>query len=192
MKLQIFALRTDGLSGETAQLLCRAADARHREVFRAYPAGGAVWTSLAANVLLRYAAARMLGVPMRDVTTDSLPSGQPVLPGTGLYCSVSHTDGLCVCAVSDVPVGIDAEKLREAPMRVAKRIFSPAEQSRVASSDDPHTEFFRIWTMRESVVKLTGAGMRDIRADIPPDVRTETFLRPDGYCVSVSTFTESS
>lgn len=192
MNTQILALRTDGLSDLTAQTLCRAADAYHAELFRSYPESAAVRTSLAANVLLRYAAARVLRVPMRDVTTDRLASGQPTLPGTGLFCSVSHTDGLCVCAVSDAPVGIDAEKLRDAPMRVAERIFSPEERDAIASSDDPRRVFFEIWTARESVVKLTGAGLRDIRAAIPPNIRTRSFLLRDAYCVSVSAFTESS
>ena len=192
MNMQIFALCADALSEQTARRLLPAADAAHAEAFRAYPDRIAVRTSLAANALLRYAAARALGVPMRDVTTDRLPSGQPTLPGTGLFCSVSHTDALCVCAVSDAPVGIDAEKLREAPLRVAKRVFSPEEQARLASAAEPDRVFFEIWTKRESAVKLTGAGLRDIRAAIPPQIRTETFLLHGAYCVSVSTFTESS
>lgn len=192
MNRQIFALRTDGLSAREAQILCRAADAEHADLFRAYPDRPAVRASLAANVLLRAAAARMLSVPMRAVETARLPSGQPTLPGTGLFCSVSHTDGLCVCAVSDAPVGIDVEKLRPAPLRVAKRAFSPEEQRLLARSDEPDRLFFRFWTKRESVVKLTGAGLRDIRAAIPPQIGTETFLLLEDYCVSVSAFTESS
>lgn len=192
MNMQIFALRTHALSGETARRLAPAADAPHAETFCAYPDRSAVRTSLAANVLLRYAAARMLGRPMRGVTTDRLPSGRPTLPGTGLYASVSHTDGLCVCAVSDAPVGIDVEKLREAPLRVAKRVFSPGEQAQLEDADDPARTFFEIWTTRESVVKLTGAGLREISAPVPPQIETETFLLFDAYCVSVSMFTEPS
>ena len=192
MNMQIFALRTDSLSDEAAQLLSRAADAEHSERFRECANHRAARTQLAANVLLRYAAAQALGVPMRRVTTERLPSGQPVLPGTGLFCSVSHTDGLCVCAVSDAPVGIDAEKLRPAPVRVAERIFSPQERALLARSSDPDDTFFLFWTRRESVVKLTGAGLRDIRAQIPPHIRTRTARLFDAYRISVSTFTESS
>ena len=192
MNMQIFALRTDGLSARTAQILCRAADAEHAEFFREGPDRPAVCASLAANVLLRYAAARTLGVPMRAVSTARLPSGQPTLPGTGLFCSVSHTKDLCLCAVADAPIGIDAEVLRPAPMRVAERVFSDAERRQLASSDEPDRLFFTFWTRRESFVKLTGAGLRDIRAEIPPHVRTQTFRLWDAYCVSVSTFTESS
>ena len=192
MNMQIFALDVHALSAQTARRLCPAADTAHAEAFCAYPDRGAVQTSLAANALLRYAASRVLGVPMRSVTTGSLPSGQPTLQGTGLFCSVSHTDGLCVCAVSDAPVGIDVEKLREAPLRVAKRVFSPQEQAQLASADDPDRAFFEIWTKRESVVKLTGEGMRGIRKAIPPQIGTGSFLLRGAYCVSVSAFTESS
>lgn len=192
MNLQIFALGTDGLSEQTARRLCPAADEKHADAFRSFADRQTARASLAANVLLRYAAARTLGCPMRGVTTGALPSGQPTLPGTGLFCSVSHTDGLCVCAVANAPVGIDVEKLREPPMRVAQRVFSAEEHNQLAASDDPRRDFFRFWTRRESAVKLTGAGLRDIRAAIPARIGTKTFVLRDAYCVSVSTFTESS
>lgn len=192
MNLRIFALGTQELREETARLLCPAADAYHADCFRAYGARQTAQVSLAANVLLRYAAAQMLSVPMRCVTTDRLPSGQPTLPGTGLFCSVSHTDGMCVCAAADAPVGIDVEKLRDPPMRVAERVFSPGELRVLGASDDPRLDFFRFWTRRESVVKLTGAGLRDIRAAVPDGIETDSFLLRDVFCVSVSTFTESS
>lgn len=192
MNLRIFALGTQELREETARLLCPAADAYHADCFRAYGARQTAQVSLAANVLLRYAAAQMRGCAMSGVTTARLPSGRPALPGTGLFCSVSHTDGLCVCAVSDRPVGIDAEKLRPAPMRVAKRVFSAGEQRLLAASDEPDLQFFRFWTRRESVVKLTGAGLRDIRKAIAPDIETKTAVLFDMYCLSVSTFTETS
>ena len=74
MNMQIFALRTHALSDRTAQVLCLAADAEHAQIFRAYPDRPAVRTSLSANVLLRYAAARRLGVPMRCVPMPLNPA----------------------------------------------------------------------------------------------------------------------
>ena len=192
MNLRIFALHTDAMTAHDARSLCRAADVSHVERLETHADRVGARTSLAANVLLRYGAAQVLGVPMRDVTTASGENGQPLLPGTGLFCSVSHTDTLCVCAVADAPVGIDAEKIRSAPLRVAQRIFTPEEQEQLRTAKQTDRVFFEIWTRHESVVKLTGAGLRDIRAAVPANVQTQTFLLEETFAVSVSTFTDAS
>ncbi|MBQ7541285.1 MAG: 4'-phosphopantetheinyl transferase superfamily protein [Clostridia bacterium] len=190
--LRIFALFTHDLTARDCAALCRAADASHAVRYRSHEDVPGAKASLAANVLLRYAASRVLDVPMTQVTTAAEPSGRPILPGTGLHCSVSHSDGLCVCAVADAPVGIDTERLRAAPLRVAQRVFSALELRRLDGADDPDRVFFEIWTKRESAVKLTGAGLRDISGVVPDNVRTRTFLFAVDYAVSVSTFTDTT
>ena len=192
MNLRIFVVHTDKMTAHAARSLCRAADAAHAARYASHADSQGAQTSLAANVLLRYGAAQMLRVPMHCVTTASGENGQPLLPGTGLFCSVSHTDTLCICAVADVPVGIDAEKIRPAPLRVAQRIFSPQEQQRLRDASQTDRVFFEIWTRHESVVKLTGAGLRDIRAAVPDNVRTQTFLLEEAFAVSLSTFTDAT
>lgn len=80
----------------------------------------------------------------------------------GLEFSLSHSGNLVLCAVSEEPVGCDIERLREAPKGVAERYFSDAEQAYLShfSADEHDREFFRIWTMKESYVKMTGEGLR--------------------------------
>ena len=39
-------------------------------------------------------------------------TGKPYVDGE-IYFSLSHTDGLTVCAVSDKNIGVDAERIRE-------------------------------------------------------------------------------
>ena len=192
MNLRIFVLHTDKMTAREARSLCRAADTAHAARYASHADRPSAQTSLAANVLLRYGAAQMLGIPMRHVTTAAGENGQPLLPGTGLFCSVSHTDTLCICAVADVPVGIDAEKIRPAPLRVAQRIFTPQEQQYLCEASQTDRVFFEIWTRHESVVKLTGAGLRDIRAAVPEHVRTQTFLLEEAFAVSLSMFTDTT
>ena len=192
MDLHIFALHTDAMTARDAQTLCRAADEAHAQAFRTSADRPGAQTSLAANALLRYGAARVLGVPMRAVETAVGENGQPLLPGTGLYGSVSHTHTLCICAVADAPVGIDAEQIRPAPLRVAQRVFTTQEQARLRDAAQTDRVFFEIWTRHESFVKLTGAGLRDIRVPVPDHVHTQTFLLEEAYAVSVSMFTDLS
>ena len=86
--------------------------------------------------------------------------GKPMIDG--LEFNLSHSGSLVLCAVSDRPVGCDVEELREAPRGVAERHFSDSEQAYLSqfSEEEYDKEFFRLWTMKESYVKMTGEGLR--------------------------------
>ena len=85
--------------------------------------------------------------------------GKPMIDG--LEFSLSHSGNMVICAVSDKPVGCDVEELRKAPKGVAKRYFSENEKEYLNqfNGEDYDTAFFRLWTMKESYVKMTGEGM---------------------------------
>ncbi len=86
--------------------------------------------------------------------------GKPMIEG--LEFNLSHSGSLVVCAVSNAPVGCDVEELRKAPKDVASRYYSDREQTYLnqISEDDYDKAFFRLWTMKESYVKMTGEGLR--------------------------------
>ena len=78
-----------------------------------------------------------------------------------LEFSLSHSGNLVLCAVSEEPVGCDVEEIRKAPERVAERYFSCGEQEYLSqfAEEEYDRAFFRLWTMKESYVKMTGEGM---------------------------------
>ena len=81
-------------------------------------------------------------------------SRRPTLPV--LHFSLSHTDGLAVCAVSDSVVGVDAEPLLRAAPKVAQKYFSAEEQQFTALGGG---NFARLWTLKEAYGKFTGEGV---------------------------------
>lgn len=85
--------------------------------------------------------------------------GKPMVDG--LEFSLSHSGDLVICAVSDKSVGCDVEEIRKAPKGVAERYFSDSEQEYLDqfSGEEYDKAFFRIWTLKESYVKMTGEGM---------------------------------
>jgi len=85
--------------------------------------------------------------------------GKPMIDG--LEFSLSHSGNLVACAVSHEPVGCDVEEVRKAPERVAERYFSCGEQEYLSqfAEEEYDRAFFRLWTMKESYVKMTGEGM---------------------------------
>ena len=85
------------------------------------------------------------------------PHGKPFTPGVNLEFNISHSGLLWVCAVSEYPVGIDIQEVKEADCEgIAKRFFTPEEQHYVElwGSDG----FFDLWVRKEAFVKYLGRG----------------------------------
>ena len=84
------------------------------------------------------------------------------------YISVTHTDGVVMLALSDKPVGIDAEKSDRKVSETMKDIFN--------------------WTAYEAKCKLSGDGIKlsEVRAggDYTDGVSFHTFLR--GYVLAIA------
>jgi 4'-phosphopantetheinyl transferase len=122
------------------------------------------------SVLLRVAAARQLGVPPADVSVDrtcgrcGAQHGRPLLPGTGLHASVSHSaDVVAVALTSCGPVGVDVEAVRPIDFAaIAESVCTPAERINVRAEAD----FFTIWTRKEAVLKATGEGLSRPMSDV--------------------------
>ena len=82
----------------------------------------------------------------RELGLSELPEmawedvGKPYFPSRPDICfNLSHSHGAAVCALHDKPVGIDVEKLRPAPRRLADGLEDEA--------------FFRLWTAKEATIK---------------------------------------
>ena len=92
------------------------------------------------------------------------PEGRPYLPDfPEIHFSLSHSGDRVMCAVGPSEIGCDVEEvLGKAPekgkhlIRMVSRCFTPSEQRMVA--EDPEN-FSRIWTLKESFLKLTGKGI---------------------------------
>ena len=131
--------------------------------------------SLAGELLLRKLLARegIRAIPERA------PSGQPVLPGSEAFVSISHCDDRVVCAVSSAPVGIDIEKLRPVRDGMAQRVCTPEE---LAYAGQDMTRFFEIWTAKESYFKMKGTGITNFQAVNTLTLDKQFFAR-DGYLI---------
>lgn len=83
--------------------------------------------------------------------------GKPLLDGyADIHFSMSHCRMAAAVAVSDQPVGIDVETLDQYSEEVARHAMSDREMRQILSSPHPAKEFTRLWTMKESLYKLTG------------------------------------
>lgn len=172
--------------------------------------------SLAAGVLARYAL-QQNGLERGSLSYGEKGQPLPEVPKDGprLWLSLSHSGDYAVCAVSDRPVGVDIQ--RKVPIRLGMlRHFFPGEEGEaflrrygIEKSDGTEVpgflpeaaaeEFLRLWTVKESYMKLTGAGMGMGFAQISADLahgtaqaagktekpcRIRQYRAPEGYFLS--------
>lgn len=113
--------------------------------------------SAGASLLLRWA------LKQRGLESKALRYGDNGKPSVeGICFSLSHSGDMVICAVGDKPVGCDIERTAQAHEKLAERFFAPAELKylRSFSGDALNREFFRLWTMKESYIKMTGEGLK--------------------------------
>lgn len=143
----------DWLSADEQQRLERI---RHTEVANTY---------LAAHVMQRHALSQFAGGNPGDWQFERDRFGKPHLVNHDgqLACNLSHTRGLVACVVAETgSVGIDVESFnRRCPLHLAPRVFTPDEcrQLNKTPIEQRHRTFFRLWTLKEAVVKADGAGL---------------------------------
>lgn len=105
----------------------------------------------------------------------------------GICFNLSHSGRIVICVTAEREVGCDVEQIVKAPEGVAERFFHSSESAYVNAcvGDERDHRFFRIWTMKESYIKMTGEGMRlDFdRFEVLPD-SGEIKVRRDGKLLS--------
>lgn len=110
-----------------------------------------------------------------------------------IHFNITHCHSIVACAVSNTPVGIDAEDLGRYNQHVARYCMNDDEMQQIGTSD---TIFTRLWTQKEAVFKLQGTGIRDNIKDIllPQNltnikIMTEEHLE-EGYILSIARYTQ--
>lgn len=96
--------------------------------------------------------------------------GKPCFPNCpDRQFSLSHTEGLCLCVLSDGgAVGVDIERVRPRRAGLPRYVMSDGE---FAAFDGTWEDFTRIWTLKEAFVKLRGGSIFPPRqVPAPPPV----------------------
>lgn len=114
---------------------------------------------LAGEYLVKTVCSGLLGISPNEV--EILREQKPCLKNRNLQFNLSHTKDFLALAVSDVPVGIDLEKIEAIRPKVLESYFTQEEQKQV--TEQGAACFYQIWTQKESYVKLTGEGIKALR-----------------------------
>ena len=137
-----------------------------------------VGCALAKTALAGYAGLRPADVHFdRTCAQCGRPHGKPVVKGSALSHSVTHSGDLVAVAVARTPVGVDVEQLdgRARPLggdgdtqALARLVLAEDEQAALAAvgPSDRARAFLAAWTRKEAVTKATGDGMRVAFSDV--------------------------
>ena len=86
--------------------------------------------------------------------------GKPSIVGhPDIFFNLSHCKEAAVCVISDHPVGIDVESIREYKESLVRYTMNDDEVQQIESSENPASTFIRLWTMKEATMKLIGTGI---------------------------------
>lgn len=119
--------------------------------------------------------------------------GKPTIIGhEDIHFNLSHCKTAVACAISDAPIGIDIESIRPVKESVVRYSMSDEEAKQIFESANPDIEFTKLWTKKESVLKLTGEGINDnMKSVLSPErlnnISVETIIC-DTYIYSVSKY----
>lgn len=94
--------------------------------------------------------------------------GKPYIRGhENIFFNISHCDCAIAIAFGESQLGVDVECIRrDVTQSLAKHICSRDEYEYLISSDNFKTDFFRIWTLKESYIKAIGMGLSFSLKDI--------------------------
>lgn len=140
--------------------------------------------SLAGDHLARTALAKKSGKAPQDIVIRREENGKPTADEG--YFSISHSGSLVVCTVNDKPVGVDVERIRKSPLRVAERYFTEEERALPGAGE---MAFWRVWTGKEALCKLSGEGLAGLKLCdtlAPPVGVTLTTVRREAYVITVA------
>lgn len=109
-----------------------------------------------------------------------------------LQFSISHTKNAIAVALSDKPIGVDIEQIRDASDALVLKTMNASEQQLITESEHPDATFIALWTRKEAVLKLIGTGIQDELhhvLDHPERFRIQTHINYQaGYVWSTAQF----
>ena len=86
--------------------------------------------------------------------------GKPSIVGhSEIYFNLSHCKEAAVCAISNHPIGVDVESIREFKDSLVNYTMNDDEVREIETSENPASAFIRLWTMKEATMKLVGTGI---------------------------------
>ena len=124
-----------------------------------------------------------------------MPDGKPYFPDrSDIHFSLSHCKVAVACSLHDHSVGIDIERVHAYKDSLAAYVLNENELKSVRESINPALAFTKLWTMKESLLKLTGEGLtrnlKDVLNQCDASFQTTVNLEKGYVCTEASFLTQ--
>lgn len=117
--------------------------------------------SVGAEILLRKVLEKH-GLCYDDYQLARSIYGKPYLVGCPMDFNISHSGEHILCAVSEWPVGCDVELIGDFDIHSMQWFIHQDELrflSKICYGSERTEAFYRLWTMKESLLKASGTGL---------------------------------
>ena len=116
--------------------------------------------------------------------------GKPSIVGhPEIYFNLSHCKEAAICVISDKPIGVDVESIREFKDSLVNYTMNDEEKAEMASSSNPAATFIRLWTMKEATAKLIGTGItNDVKSLIDTTKYKYNTTEKESYIYTICSF----
>ncbi len=150
-----------------------------------------------ARRLLALGVKREYDLELSTLRILSGPCGKPCFADSPVKFNLSHCSGLVCCAVSGEEIGVDAERVRPYREKTARRVCVQEELDFLSEVKDRDLAFTTLWTLKESLIKLSGEGFRygfqnavfqfadGVFRPLEPCLNTFSYFDFPGYVVSI-------
>lgn len=157
--------------------------------------------AIAGEMLAKIAISEWCNADAESVCLSAGWAGKPFAVGLSVEFNISHSENMVVCAVSDKPIGIDIEEIRDVDMCVIEQICTVDEKAYIMQSIDIPTSivfsselirFFKVWTAKEAYFKCIGAGITNLGdVDVLHHIQHGGCKILDNYVMSIFQFNDN-
>ncbi len=122
---------------------------------------------------------------IEEITVLRDKKGKPYLKDMPFHISISHSDTIVAVAISDSPVGIDTEKIKNRDFKICRKVCTEKEEVIIKNSNNPLEAFYKIWTAKEAYFKKEGTGITKLKAISYENIDCDHFFENE-YIITIA------
>lgn len=140
--------------------------------------------SVVAELTAKKLAAEFLNLNIEKIELLRAENGKPYIKGNPAYISISHSGDFVAAAVSEKPIGIDIEIIKEKDLDFTKKLFCDSDLEFINSESDSLTAFYKVWTAKEAYLKAFSKSFKEAK-DTPYKALSPVHYFENGVIITI-------